>query len=123
MYFRARYFTCIVGSSFKFWTIRMNPDKSYTVRFGRIGTSGQLRTKHFETQWEAQKAAGRIIQQKMEKGYVENGVAVGDLPEEALMVLAKVVSVSRKKSSPAKKRKTAKKAVPVGRVISFEKEE
>lgn len=126
-YFRTRHFTNTVGSSFKFWSIKMNPDATYTVRFGRIGTGGQSRKKEFGSQWKAQKAAGRIIQQKLDKGYEENvEELVGELGTvgiaKPLMVLPKVVSVSRKKPSPVK-RKTAKKVVTPGRVISFEKEQ
>ncbi len=121
-YFRTRHFTNIVGSSSKFWSIRMTQNAGYTVRFGRIGTGGQIREKQFETQWEAQKAAGRIIQQKLDKGYLENGEVVADsIPMEA-----PDMGAVRPKVKRPKKRKTVKKAVkvePVGRVISFEKEE
>lgn len=122
-YFRTRHFTNTVGSSFKFWSIRMNPNAGYTVRFGRIGTGGQIREKGFETQWEAQKAAGRIIQEKLDKGYLENGEVVADSIPMAAPDMGTVV---RPKAKPPKKRKTVKKAVkvePVGRVISFKKEE
>ena len=40
------------GKSQKFWTISLK-GTSHTVTFGRIGTSGQTRTKHFDTKEEA----------------------------------------------------------------------
>jgi predicted DNA-binding WGR domain protein len=42
-----------------------------TVRFGRIGTAGQTCTKTFPGAAEAGKATGRLIAQKVNKGYRE----------------------------------------------------
>jgi cell wall assembly regulator SMI1/predicted DNA-binding WGR domain protein len=56
------------GSSSKFWEISVS-GKTQTVRFGRIGTNGQVKTKLFPTSSAAAKDAERLIAQKLKKGY------------------------------------------------------
>jgi predicted DNA-binding WGR domain protein len=56
--------------SHKFWRICLD-GPSYVVQFGRIGTTGQTQTKSFAAEVEAQHACERLIQEKLEKGYVE----------------------------------------------------
>src|SRR6185369_4837831 len=46
----ARHFELIDGTSRKFWEIS-NADDSSTLRFGRIGTSGQSQTKSFADEY------------------------------------------------------------------------
>jgi len=58
------------GSSAKFWEITTS-DTSVTVRYGRIGTSGQEQTKTFPDQAAADKHANKLISEKTGKGYVE----------------------------------------------------
>ena len=65
-----RYFEFIGGSSRKFWEISV-AGKSFTVRFGRIGTAGQSQTKTFADEAKAQREAEHLIAEKLRKGYVE----------------------------------------------------
>lgn len=58
------------GKHFKFWEIR-NDGAGHTVKFGRIGTKGQRRSSQFATTAKAQAMQKRIIQGKLDKGYVE----------------------------------------------------
>jgi uncharacterized protein (TIGR02996 family) len=54
----------------KFWTIEVS-GKSFTVTFGKVGTSGRTQTKTFATTEKAQAAADKLIREKTAKGYVE----------------------------------------------------
>src|SRR4051812_26567366 len=74
-----RYFTLNDDTSSKFWEISVG-ESSYTVNFGRIGTSGQSQTKNFETPEACRKAAHKVIQEKVNKGYVEDGIDTQSLP-------------------------------------------
>lgn len=65
-----RYFEFVGGSSAKFWEVTTSPS-SVTVRFGRIGTSGQSQTTPMASQQVADRHAERLIRQKVGKGYVE----------------------------------------------------
>ena len=58
------------GKTSKFWTIEIN-GKSYTVRYGKTGTSGQTASKDFDTEETCQKEADKKIKEKTGKGYVE----------------------------------------------------
>jgi uncharacterized protein (TIGR02996 family) len=57
-------------SSYRFWTIEVQ-GASFTVTFGKVGTSGQTRTKSFASPEKAHRAAERLIREKTGKGYVE----------------------------------------------------
>src|SRR5205823_9312706 len=65
-----RHFEFIGGSSRKFWEISAS-DNSFTVRFGRIGTSGQSQTKTFADEAKANLEAEKLIAEKVKKGYTE----------------------------------------------------
>lgn len=65
-----RYFEFVEGSSSKFWSIAM-VGNDVTVKYGRIGTSGQEKTKSFATSNAAQKYYDDIVEEKVEKGYEE----------------------------------------------------
>jgi uncharacterized protein (TIGR02996 family) len=67
-----RTFTYADDKSYKFWRIKLE-GSSYTVRFGRIGTQGQTKTKtkDFANPQAAQKAYDKIIAEKLAEGYVE----------------------------------------------------
>jgi predicted DNA-binding WGR domain protein len=65
-----RYFEFTSGASKKFWEISTE-GKSFTVRFGRIGTSGQAQTKSFPSETQAKREAERLVAEKVSKGYVE----------------------------------------------------
>lgn len=58
------------GSSSKFWEVTVQ-DNRYIVRFGRIGTNGQVQVKEFETPAGARHEAEKMIREKLGKGYVE----------------------------------------------------
>ena len=56
--------------SYKFWKIDLE-GSTYTVRFGRIGTKGQTKTKEYPSPEAAQQAYDKIIAEKLREGYVE----------------------------------------------------
>ena len=65
-----RRFEFVGGSSAKFWEV--THDGSFvTVRFGRLGTDGQLVNKEFAGPTEASNHADKLVAQKLGKGYVE----------------------------------------------------
>jgi predicted DNA-binding WGR domain protein len=66
----ARRFEFSEGSSNKFWEIRVEGD-THTVRFGKIGTDGQTKTKEFESAAAAKADADKLIAEKTKKGYEE----------------------------------------------------
>ena len=65
-----RRFEFVGGSSSKFWEITI-AGNSFTVRFGRIGTVGQLQTKSFADDAKAQREGENLIAEKLKKGYIE----------------------------------------------------
>lgn len=69
-----RYFEFVGGTSAKFWEVAVN-GCDVTVRFGRLGTSGQIQTNTLEDAADAQKHAEKLVGQKLEKGYVEKQLA------------------------------------------------
>lgn len=58
------------GTSDKFWEISLDGG-SHTVRYGRVGTDGQSKTKDFDTEDKARKSYEKLIGQKTGKGYAE----------------------------------------------------
>jgi predicted DNA-binding WGR domain protein len=65
-----RRFEFVSGPSRKFWEISTS-NNSFTVRFGRLGTTGQSQTKSFNDDSSAKREAESLIAQKLNKGYVE----------------------------------------------------
>jgi predicted DNA-binding WGR domain protein/very-short-patch-repair endonuclease len=65
-----RYLEFRDDKSSKFWEIRLAGNE-HTVRFGRIGTSGQSQTKVFGSEAQARHDADRLIREKLHKGYRE----------------------------------------------------
>ena len=65
-----RYFEFTDDKSSKFWEISQS-GCDVTVRYGRIGASGQTQTKSFADEGAAQRHAEKLIGEKTEKGYVE----------------------------------------------------
>jgi DNA ligase-1 len=65
-----RRFEFVEGKSSKFWEISV-ADADVTVRFGRIGTEGQTKTKSFADIAAATRHAEKLIEEKTGKGYVE----------------------------------------------------
>lgn len=66
----ARMFEFHEGTSDKFWEITLS-GTAHTVRYGRIGTEGQSKTRDFGTEAKAQADAEKLIKQKTGKGYAE----------------------------------------------------
>ena len=58
------------GKSNKFWEIEVD-GKSFTVRYGRIGTNGQTQTKTFPDEARTTREAQKLIAEKVKKGYTE----------------------------------------------------
>lgn len=57
-------------TSSKFWQIAVNSN-SHTVTFGKIGTTGQSKTKEFATVEDCKADADKLIKSKKAKGYAE----------------------------------------------------
>jgi predicted DNA-binding WGR domain protein len=69
-----RRFELVEDTSSKFWEVDCE-DKALTVRFGRIGTNGQVQTKTFPTAAKAAAERDKLIREKTKKGYVEKKVS------------------------------------------------
>jgi len=68
------------GPSNKFWAIELT-ENSFTVHYGKIGTTGQAQVKSFATAELAKREHDKLIQEKTRKGYREvAAVAVGPAP-------------------------------------------
>jgi predicted DNA-binding WGR domain protein len=65
-----RRFEFVSGASCKFWEISTS-NNSFTVRFGRLGTTGQSQTKSFANDASARREVESLITQKLNKGYIE----------------------------------------------------
>lgn len=72
-----RYFEFVAGGSKKFWELTRKA-ASVTVRFGRIGTEGQSKTKYFRDADAASIEADALIKEKLRKGYVDPTAEVND---------------------------------------------
>jgi predicted DNA-binding WGR domain protein len=66
----ARRFEFEEGSSSKFWAVERDGRK-VTVTFGRIGSTGQEKTKSFPTDAKAVAEEEKLIAEKLRKGYSE----------------------------------------------------
>jgi predicted DNA-binding WGR domain protein len=69
------------GTSNKFWAIELD-DKSHTVNFGRIGTSGQTQTKEFASEDAARNSYDKLIAEKTKKGYTEATASAKTAPDK-----------------------------------------
>lgn len=67
---KTRRFEFVGGNSAKFWQVTV-AGTNVTVRFGRLGTDGQVQTKGFPSAEAASGHAERLIAQKVAKGYQE----------------------------------------------------
>jgi predicted DNA-binding WGR domain protein len=65
-----RRFEFVGGTSAKFWEIAL-AGTSVTVRFGRLGTDGQIHANTFPDAEVARRHAEKMIAEKTRKGYVE----------------------------------------------------
>ena len=98
------------AKSQKFWTIALK-GKKHTVRFGRIGTTGQTKTKGFDSKDDAQKSFDKLVAQKLKKGYVDAGGSKGKTAKSGKGKSKKSKSTqSKAKKSKAKKTGTKKDA-------------
>ncbi len=78
------------GASSKFWEISVS-GASTTVRYGRIGSGGNIETKTFATPEAAEKNAQDRIQEKKRKGYQEVAASKAG-PIEPTRTLKKTLS-------------------------------
>jgi len=67
-----RYFEFVAGGSSKFWEVTLD-DCSQLVRFGKLGTEGQEKTKDFDSPGKARADTKKLVSEKLSKGYVEIG--------------------------------------------------
>lgn len=88
------------GASNKFWTISVE-GTAHTVRFGRLGTAGQVQTKEFATEADARKSADKLIAEKLKKGYVEQSAAGAPTPNPAAPTPASTPRPPAKAKPPA----------------------
>ena len=65
-----RRFEFVEGNSSKFWEIA-GEEKAITVRFGRIGTTGQTKTTLFDSPERAAREIEKLVNEKLRKGYSE----------------------------------------------------
>lgn len=69
-------FELVEGTSSKFWELALD-GADVTVRFGRIGTNGQTKTKTHASAEAARKDHDKLVKEKTSGGYSEVGVAPG----------------------------------------------
>jgi predicted DNA-binding WGR domain protein len=65
-----RRFEFTEGNSRKFWAVAQD-GAALVIRFGRIGTTGQVQTKTFADEPRATREMTKLINEKTGKGYVE----------------------------------------------------
>lgn len=66
----ARYFEFVDGSSSKFWEIQLE-GLSFTTRYGKIGTDGQISMKEYDSEEKTKKEYDKLVAEKTKKGYKE----------------------------------------------------
>ena len=67
---KPHYFEFFEGTSSKFWEVSQ-AGKTITTRWGRIGSTGQSKTKTFADEQAAVNAMAALIEEKTDEGYVE----------------------------------------------------
>ncbi|MGV3720072.1 MAG: DNA ligase, partial [Actinomycetota bacterium] len=67
---RFRHFVFIGGTSQKFWEVGVDGSEM-TVRYGRIGSAGQSKTKAFASEAAAAQQAEKLVAEKTREGYFE----------------------------------------------------
>lgn len=110
----------IDGTSDKFWEIQTE-GATHTVTYGRNGTSGQSKSKTFDSEEACLKDAEKLIAEKTKKGYSEDGSVVAEPKEKTATTRKPTASAQRKEEAVA-----AMKALisdgKVGDIIPFLKE-
>jgi len=104
-----RRFELIEGTSSKFWEGSAE-GASLTVRFGRIGTNGQLQTKPFADDDKANAELDKLINEKLKKGYSEivPASAKGKAKDDAKTPTAKAPAANSPAAKAATKASAAK---------------
>ncbi|GGF23348.1 leucine-rich repeat domain-containing protein [Flavobacterium limi] len=85
----------------KFWNITVS-GLSFTVTFGKSGTAGQSSNKTFDQETTCLTQAQKLIQEKLKKGYVEEG-QTQEVSVEISPVEIKSATVTKKKPKPSEK--------------------
>jgi predicted DNA-binding WGR domain protein len=101
-----RYFENTTGSHRKFWEVTY-PDSgdtgnTWTVRWGRIGSSGQNLQHTEKCRYDASYAAALLIAQKLAKGYVEMSASYTTKPALKTKPVPLQVAPLPLKNSPKK---------------------
>ena len=73
----ARRFELVEGSSSKFWEVARD-GCAVTVRYGRIGTDGQAKTKEFPSEEQARRHVDGLIEEKVVQGLSRTRRGVGE---------------------------------------------
>jgi formylglycine-generating enzyme required for sulfatase activity/predicted DNA-binding WGR domain protein len=84
------------GKSNKYWHIELDGN-SHTVRYGRLGTDGQKKTKEFDSVDKAEASYNKLIAKKIKKGYTDTGGGVA-----VLVKTEKAAPPKEPKAKPAK---------------------
>src|SRR5579862_3430702 len=110
-----REFQLVEGASSKFWAIERN-GSSFTLTWGRIGTTGQTQTKEFASDAEAGKQYEKLVAEKVKKGYGEvGGGATGAAAVKTAAAKPAAPAIQASAKSPAAKpaaKETAPAAAP-----------
>ena len=72
-------FTCSEDGTSKFWEISVE-GATLTVRYGKLGSEGQAKTKALATPEQAEAERAKLVREKTRKGYVEDTSAPLDAP-------------------------------------------
>jgi predicted DNA-binding WGR domain protein len=96
------------GKSNKFWEIALEGN-TFTVTFGRIGTSGQTQTKTFDTAAKAEAEHDKLVKEKTKKGYVETESSA---PARAPAPASASASASASAPAPASASASASASAP-----------
>ncbi|EMP82261.1 WGR domain protein [Leptospira santarosai str. CBC1531] len=83
-----KYLTYQDEGSNKFWSIDVS-GSTFTVTFGKVGSSGQSSVKTFDDEQECLKEAEKLLREKLKKGYVE-----AEWPEQKTEPIRKFLSDS-----------------------------
>jgi predicted DNA-binding WGR domain protein len=90
----------VEGSSSKFWEVEVS-GSDLTVRFGRIGTAGQEKTKSFADPAAAVKERDKLIKEKIGKGYADAGGAPAPAPAATAPAAVSAAPVPKPPPAPA----------------------
>lgn len=97
-----RRFEMVEGTSSKFWEVATE-GKNVVVRFGRIGTDGQTKSKAYASPDAATKEAEKLVKEKTGKGYAEVGRGAAKQPSaKAAPVKATPAQGAPAKAAPVK---------------------